>query len=148
MPELILDGEWDKSKVFVYTIHQEAAAAWAEVTTSKAKTDTPVYNLVAGEDAENLRNGKINRIHIRVNPTNAVTFIVRIFQRAEADDYNSNANMLWESPSLTGDVDYDYAEFDIPFTLEIMGTMYFGVEWTGAAGNSQGFISVSGERKD
>jgi len=149
MPELILDGEWDKSKTFLYVERLETAAAWAAVTTSYAKTDTPVQVLTANEDCEKLREGIIRRIHVRLNPTNAVTYTLRLWRRANAGDMVSNADMLWESPSgLVDDTDYDYAELEIPFSLELMGTLYFGVEWSGAAGNTNGFIDVSGERLD
>ena len=149
MPELILDGEWDKSKTFLYVERLETAAAWAAVTTSYAKTDTPVQVLTSNEDCEKLREGIIRRIHVRLNPTNAVTYTLRIWRRANAGDMVSNADMLWESPSgLVDDTDYDYAELEIPFSLELMGTLYFGVEWSGAAGNTNGFIDVSGTRLD
>jgi len=149
MPELILGGEWHKSKTFLYAERLETAAAWAAVTTSYAKTDTPVQVLTAEDDCEKLREGIIRRIHVRLNPTNAVTYTLRIWRRANAGDMVSNADMLWESPSgLVDDTDYDYAELEIPFSLELMGTLYFGVEWSGAAGNTNGFIDVSGTRLD
>ena len=149
MPKLILDGEWHKSKTFGYMIHLETAAAWAAVTTSYAKTDTPVQVLIAAEDCEKLREGIIRRIHVRLNPTNAVTYTLRIWRRAAAGDMESDMYMLYESASgLVDDTDYDFAELAIPFSLEAMGTLYFGVEWSAAAGNTNGFIAVSGDRLD
>jgi len=150
MPELILDGEWEKGKTFRYHQRLETAAAWAEVTTSYAKTDTPVQVLTAGDkDCEKMREGIIKRIHVRLNPTNAVTYTLRIWRRAVSGDMFSNLYMLYESPSgLVDDTDYDFAELDIPFSLAVIGTIYFGVEWSGAAGDTNGFIDVSGVRLD
>ena len=153
MPKLILDGEFDKSKTFMYVALLEGAAAWAAVTTSYAETDTPVQLLVANEDCENLREGKITRVKIRLNVTNAVTFGVRIWRRASAGDYQSDSDLLYYSAdnlpaALADDFAYDDKDLDIDFSLENKGEMPFGVEWSGAPGNTGGYIMVIGERKD
>ena len=153
MPKLILDGEWDKSKTFLYVALQEGAAAWAAVTTSYAETDTPVQLLTANEDCENLREGKISRVKIRLNTTNAVTFKVRIWRRASAGNYQSDSDLLYFSgdnlsANLADDIPYDDKDLDIDLSLEEKGKMYFGVEWSGAPGNTEGYIMAIGERKD
>jgi hypothetical protein len=93
--------------------------------------------------------GKINRIHYRLKPTNAVTYVLRIWRAARAGDYESNSVMLYESPpTQASDVDYDKGELEIPFVLSTPGTMYYSIEWSGAPGNTVGFIDVTGERVD
>ena len=153
MPELILDGEWDKSQTFLYVALLETAAAWAEVTTSYAETDTPVQLLTSNEDCENLREGKITRVKIRLNTTNAVTFKVRIWRRANAGNYQSDSDLLYFSgdnlpANLADDTAYDDKDLNIDFSLEQKGKMYFGVEWSGAPGDTASYIMVIGERKD
>ncbi len=155
MPKLILDGEFDKSKTFMMIALQETAGAWAAVTTSYAETDTPVQVLTANEDCENLREGEITQVKIRLNFANAVTYKVRIWRRASAGDYQSDSDLLWTSEdnlpaNLADDVSYvdKLGGEPIVFSLEEMGKMYFGVEWSGAPGNIQGYIQVSGRRFD
>jgi len=153
MGELILDGEMHKSKTFMYIAFLETAAAWAAVTTSYAETDTPVQLLTANEDCEKLREGKITRIKIRLNPTNAVTYAVRIWRRASAGNMQSDSDLLYYSgdnlpAALVDDTAYDDKDLNIDFSLEEMGKMYFGVEWSGAPGNTNGYIMAIGERKD
>ena len=153
MPEMILDGEFDKSKTFMMIALQETAGAWATVTTSYAATDTPVQTLTANEDCENLREGVIRQVKIRLNFANAVTFKVRIWRRASAGDYQSDSDLLWTSEDnlladLADDVTYIDTDLHVAFSLEEAGKMYFGVEWSGAPGNIQGYIQVTGERLD
>jgi hypothetical protein len=54
--------------------------------------------------------------------------------------------MLYESPSAQADdEDYDRAELYIPFILTASGDLYYSIDWSGAPGNTTGFIEVSGE---
>jgi len=95
---------------------------------------------------DTLKSGIIKRIHFRIKPANAVTYTLRIWSDAKAGDYESNMNMLYESPSgRLSDEDYDIGELDIPFNLGAEGKIYYSLDWTGATGNVQGFIEVSGE---
>ena len=153
MPELILWGEFDKSKTFIYSAILEGAAAWAAVTTSYAETDTPVQLLTANDDCEHLREGKITRVKLRLNCANAVTYTVRIWRRASAGNYQSDSDLLYVSSdnlpaALVDDTAYDDKDLNIDFSLEEKGKMYFGVEWSGAPGNTEGYIMAIGERKD
>lgn len=146
-----LDGQWSQIGIFQYRKLTEASGADAELTTSYAKTDTPVqYFPAAASKPDNMMNGVIKRIHYRLNFANgAVTYTLRIYQAAIAGDYESNMNMLWESPAArVDDTDYDVTELDIPFNLALAGRMYYALEWSAASGNIQGFISVEGETSD
>jgi len=153
MPKLILGGEFDKSKTFTYYLLQEAAGANAALTTSYAETDTPVQVLLAIDDCEKLKEGKITRVKLRLAPANAVTYAVRIWRAASAGNYQSDSDLLYYSgdnlpAALADDVAYDDKDLNIDFSLEVTGTIYVGVEWSGASGNIQGYIVVTGERKD
>jgi hypothetical protein len=112
---------------------------------SYAKTDTPVKTFDSVIYPSTLTEGLIKRIHYRLNPTNAVTFTLRLYSAPSAADYASNCFLLYESPPLqANDIDYDRAELDIPFRLGAQGLMYYAIEWTGAPGTTKGFIDVSG----
>lgn len=117
--------------------------------TSYAKTETPVKSLDTTKYPPTLIEGIIKRVHYRLNPTNAVTYTLRLYAGAQADNYASNLRLLYESPALQADdVDYDDGlpnnPNGIPFRLATQGKIYFAIEWTGAPGTTSGFIQVEG----
>jgi len=115
--------------------------------TSTALVDTPVLQLNTFRVPADLKSGKINRIHYRLNPTNAATFTLRIWCNADAANYRSNLQMLYASPALQADdTDYIEEDLDIPFNLTVVGVMYVGIEWTAAPGVTPGFVEVSGKK--
>lgn len=145
MPKVCLGGRWTKRVAFKYSELQEAAAA-AKFNTDQTKTDTPTLKLNDVRVPDTLKSGIIKRIHYRINPANAVTYTLRIWAAAIDNDYESNLNLLYESPSgQVDDEDYDRSELSIPFVLAAEGDMYYSIDWSAASGNVQGFIEVSGE---
>jgi len=144
-PTMSKDGVWSKNVAFRLFRLKEVAAA-GDFDTDQVKTDTPTLTLNSGVVPDTLKVGFIKRIHYRLNFANAVTFTLRLWQAAIAGDYESNLNMLYESPAAQADdTDYDIGELDIPFILAAEGVMFFSIDWTAACGNIQGFIEVSGE---
>jgi len=139
------DGKWKKGSIFMYWKLDEAGAA-DFFETSQVKTDMPTL-LFDRLSHPTMKSGIIHRISYRLNPTNAVTYILRIWRAATGDDYQSNANMLYESPPLQADdTDYDRAELAIPFWLWTPGNLFYSIEWSAAPGNTSGYIGVSGEK--
>lgn len=138
------DGKWIKGSIFVFDkLDEDGALNYFE--TSQTKTDTPTLIVDTYQTHPTMKTGLIHRIHYRLNPTNAVTFILRLWHFAMAADYTSNRCLLYESPPLQADdTDYDRAELIIPFYLYVPGWLWYSIEWTGAPGNTTGFISVSG----
>ena len=138
------DGRWTKKYPFKYSILQETAAAGV-FDGDSAKTDIPTGYLTT-KNPDTLKSGMINRIHFRIKAANTETYTLYIWQASEADNYKSNMNLLYESPSgRASDTDYDITELDIPFILAAEGKIYYSLNWSGASGNVQGFIEVSGE---
>jgi hypothetical protein len=137
-------GKWKSQSIFVMTKLDEAGAA-DYFETSQIKTDAPTLLLDASHPT--MKSGIIHRIHYRLNPTNVATYILRLWHGTAANDYESNMQMLYESPPLQADdIDYDRAELIIPFRCSWPGAMYYSIEWTAAPGNTSGFIVVSGEK--
>lgn len=132
-------------RLFIFRKLDENGAG-TDFETSYAKTDTPVKTF-ATHFPKTLVAGLIKRIHYRLHPTNAVTYTLRLYSGAYADDYASDLlGLVYESPPLQADdTDYDRAELDIPFRLGTQGTLYFALEWTGAPGVTAGFIRCEGE---
>lgn len=143
------DGKWQKGSIFQYgKLDETGAGGAASFETIQTKTDTPTL-LLDMLSHPTMKSGIIHRIHYRLNPTNAVTYTLRLWRAAAAGDYESNFNLLYESPPLQADdTDYDRAELIIPFWLWIPGNLYYSIEWTGAPGVTPGFISVTGEKID
>lgn len=134
------------SGIFRYIRYSEDGAV-DTFQTSTSKTDTPALQLTTFRVTSDLKSGKINRIHYRLNPTNAATYTLRVWCNADADNYRSNLQMLYESPALqVDDTDYIEEDLDIPFNLTVVGIMYIGIEWTAAPGVTSGFVEVSGEK--
>jgi len=142
------DGKWKTTGVFYYGIVDEDGTG-NYFETDQAKTDTPTLYFGVDTDPHRipitLRAGVINRIHYRLNPTAGETYTLRIWSHAIANDYHSNSHMLWESAAAqVDDTDYDHGELNIPFVLDTQARMYYSIDWTGAPGNTPGFIGVEG----
>jgi hypothetical protein len=118
--------------------------------TSQAKTAPPtlLLDLELFHPIPQIKSGIINRVHYRLNPTNAVTYTLRLWDATVLNPYELNMHMLYESPAAQADdTDYD-REVTIPFLFAIAGKLFYSIEWTGAPGNTTGFISVEGEKID
>ena len=115
--------------------------------TSQAKTIPPTLGLLTFRSHDAMRQAFINRIHYRLNPTNAATYTLRLWRASVANAYELNLSMLYESPAAQADdTDYDRGELNIPVFLSTLGLIYYSIEWSAAPGNTTGFIDVSGEK--
>ena len=139
------DGKWIKQTLLRYYKLDEDGSG-GDFETSYAKTDTPAKYLDSDMWPSEVRSGIIRRIHYRLNPTNAVTYTLRLYRGAKDDDYASNLHMIYESPSAQADdQDYDRCELYISVAMLTAGRIYYAIEWSGAPSTTCGFIEVSGE---
>jgi hypothetical protein len=130
--------------VFVHNKLDETGAN-GYFSTSQTKTTPPTLIVDSGRTHPKLKSGILKRIHYRLKPTNAVTYTLRIWKSVNANPYELNLHLLYESPSLqASDVDYDRSELEIPFWLWAPGSIYYSIEWSGAPGTTVGFIALSG----
>jgi hypothetical protein len=143
-------GKWKKRSTFMfYELDEDGVLNTFEVDQDKITPPTLLLDLF--QTHPTMVTGIIKRIHYRLNPTNAVTFTLRLWRATKANPYELNLAMLYESPAAqVDDTDYDRNgdEIDIPFSLETPGQLYFSIDWSGAPGNTTGFISVEGEKID
>jgi len=139
-------GRWRKQGTFIFRALDEDGSGNI-FNTSQIKTDAPTLYLQTLRFPGKLYTGEINRIHYRLNPTNAATYILRIWSgTVAAAPYALNMRLIYESPALQADdTDYDRAELTIPFVLSIRDQLFYSIEWTAAPGNTPGFIEVGGE---
>lgn len=148
VPSVGRGGRWSEQSTFKLRKLQETAAA-DKFDDSQGKAVLPTWMLDDEIDPTNLQEGRIHRIHFRLNPANAVTYTLRIWRKAvdgATKPYEENMELLYESlTARVKDVDYDLTELDIPFKLYESGKLYYSLEWSAATGNINGFIEVSGE---
>lgn len=138
-------GKWFTRVPFLCAELQEAAAA-AKFNVDQLKTDTPTLQVNDYIEPVDFQKGWLQRAHYRINPVNAVTYAMILWEAAEADDYESNLLLIYETPAAQADdTDYDRAEMMVPFYLGAPGTIFYSIDWTGATGNVQGFILAGGE---
>lgn len=131
------------SEISFTAIVSDDTTTLAQFEVDKSKTDTPTQSIIA--DPPLFRRGIIKEISYRLNPTNAETYTLMIFEDAHADNYNSNSRMLYESAALRAD-DTDYKIYcELPFNLDETAKFYVSTDWTGAGpGNTTGYIRISG----
>lgn len=144
-------GKWKPSSIFkLVKLDEDGSGNYFE--TDQAKTDTVTLFILPNAagcwgNPRKFIEGLIKRIEYRLNPTNAVTYIIRFWSKGGvAGDYESNAYLLYESPAAqVDDEDYDRAEKDIPMILTTPSKIWFSIDWSGAPANTTGFLKVSGE---
>lgn len=124
------------------------SGAHATFETDLTKTDTPTQYISAlSLFGKNFREGLIHHLRYRLNPTNAVTYTYLIFQTNAAGNYESNANIRYESAAARADdTDYELVNQTIPFKLTAQGfaAFYIATDWSGAAGNTTGCLTIAG----
>lgn len=143
------DGVWEKHSIFRYIARDEDGTGLI-FDTDQGKTTLPTEKLdIYRIPHQKLKSGLIHRIHYRLNPTEAETYTLRIWNRAvdgTSTPYEQELALLYESPAAQADdTVYDRAELVIPFTLFKPGAMYYSVDWSGTPGTTKGMIEVSGE---
>jgi hypothetical protein len=141
-------GKWKKRSIFIFSeLDEDGVLNTFEVDQDKVTPPTLLLDLY--QTHPTMKTGIIKRIHYRLHPAvGAETYTLRLWRATRADPYALNLQMLYESPAAqVEDTDYDRL-VEIPFSLETPGQLYFSLDWTGAPGNTTGFISVEGEKID
>ena len=129
--------------IFKFWTHQDAQDAWADITTDIGIADTPTS--IFDNRPSKIKAGIIKRIYYHLDFTGVETYTLRLWSHAIANNYTSIRYMLYESPALQADnMIYD-RPVEIPFILNTIDTMYYGIDSTGALGNSAGTILVTGK---
>lgn len=139
----VRSGVWEKHTVFRYFARDNDGTGNI-FETDQAETDTPTLYLSTFRYPENLVMGMAYRIHYELEPTNAVTYTLRLYCNSIANDIWSRSEKLYESPAGQADsIEYD-REVKIPFKLINPGRIWYTIDWSAAPGNTPGFIEVTG----
>lgn len=144
MPEMALSGNWSPANVFHYEL-LDADGTGNSFETDQDVDTTPSVKIDTIRDPDNLKKGLLLNVFYCMNPTNAVTYTLRIWRGAIADNMTSYSNLIYESPAAQADTTIYHREIRVPFTLDVEGDIYVSLDWTGAPDNTPGFLILTGE---
>lgn len=140
----IAGGRWPGERVFIYR-QIDVDGTDTDFETDQAITDTPTQTITDIKNPANLRTGVIKRIQYWLNEAGGDTYILTLYKGASADDVESLARILWQSPVLQASGEQYDREVTIPFILANAGVIFYQTNWTGGApGNTPGLLEVSG----
>jgi len=110
-------------------------------------TDTPT--LFIDLNKEGISNFRLEELEYYLNPTNAETYRLILFEAAEADDLTSLSKIVFDSGALQADSTlYTFTNHEdiMPRLVKLAssGRIYYMILWTGAPGNCPGFLRGRG----
>jgi len=117
--------------------------------TEQAITDTPTLLLTPSDPY--CKRFEITEIMFYMNPANAVTPEILLFEDAVADNVTSLSKIVWTSGAgMVDSTRYVRTnnEDELPkiVNLAAAGKLYYMMIWTGAPGNTPGYIKVKGRK--
>ncbi len=117
--------------------------------TDQAVADTPTLTLTT--DDPRVSKFEIMDITFYMNQTNAVTYELMLLEGAVADDVTSLSKLVWTSGAAMADVTRYVRvnnEDELPKIVELddEGLLYYMLDWSGAPGNTPGFVRVRGRK--
>jgi len=114
--------------------------------TDKLITDIPTQYIQLDPA---VRAFTLNSVRYLMTPTNAVTYELILLKGASLDDVESLSNIVWRSgAAMASGTPYKRCnnedELPIDVLLDDPGKLYYLQLWTGATGNTLGFVEVEG----
>lgn len=137
------------------------AASGATFETDQAMGTTPtLYMDLTSSTGDPVKNFLLEEVVYMMNPTNAVTYQLWLEEQASADDDQQKADIVFATPAAQADSTIygnfarghqeDYAApteaYYLPRIVKLTtaGRLYYQLDWSGAPGNTAGFIKVRG----
>ncbi len=132
--------------------------------TDQAITDTPTLSLtVTTPTGFIVERFLMEEVCYYMNPTNAVTYQLLLLEASNADDVQQLSDLVFFSPAAQADsVCYKYnnlgycanvatttaevIQYKLPVIVELTeaNKLYYMINWSGAPGDTPGFIKVRG----
>lgn len=117
-----------------------------EFETDKAVTDEPTQYIQLDPEVEAF---ELTEVFYWINPTAAETYRLMLFEGPEAADITSLSKMVFDSGALQADsIPYRETQgglkLPVIVKLDTAGRLYYNTDWTGAPGNTPGFLVVKG----
>ena len=145
-------------KVFKAWMTFEATSA--ALSTDSDWDDRPTRSVGPGHDAtvtgygltspSHIRRGVINQVSFRLNPANAVTYRLTLFDDITGADqtYQLRARKIFDSTELVAagadDIEYNASDLQRPFALEDVGDFFYNIDWSAASGDVTGYVIIRG----
>ena len=146
---------------FVYGYKEDYAGTLNYFETSQALGDTPtLYIPCVTNIGMPVYSFEITSLRFYMNPTAAETYTLYLFEKASADNTENLSDIVFQSAAaLVDSTQYIYhdsgsgswpglttVDFTLPQTVHLAeeGKLYYMLTWTGAPGNTPGFIKVHG----
>jgi len=112
---------------------------------------TAIPDLLLTTDDKRVHRFEITDIIFYMNPTAAETYEILLFEGAFAGDVKSLAQIVWRSgAAMVDSTPYIRTnnEDELPKIVELSneGLLYYMMLWTGAPGNTPGYIKVRGRK--
>jgi len=134
-------------KLFTYSVLDEDGALNI-FETSQIKTVLPTFMFNQVVDPADLKEGILTKIKVRLNPTNAVTYTLRLWSAAingAVTPYLQELACIYEMDFVGAD-DIAYTiVLNRPFSLLVPAQIWYSIEWSAAPGNTPGTISLQGD---
>lgn len=116
---------------------------------NQAHAVLPTHMLITWFIPADLKEGIVQMLKVRLNPTAAVTYRLRLWTAAlngAVAPYNQEMALIYE-------MDFDAADdvlyvilMNRPIMLLNPGQIWYSITWSGAPGNTPGIITLEGER--
>ena len=135
----------------VYGNKEDFAGTSDFFETDQAITDTPTLTFtLATKDGDTVERCLITDVSVYLKPTNSVTYELYLFEDADADNVESLSHLVFDTGAAkASDIVYKYnrASGKTPFycNLGTSNTLYYLINWSGAPGDTLGYIRVRGE---
>ena len=135
-----------------------------EFETDQAITTTPTkYLTLSTETGEDVHRFLLEEVRYYMNQTNAVTYQIWLLEAANADDVEQQSDVVFFTPAAQADsTGYKYtaagygasiggataeaAQYKLPAIVELedANKLYYMVDWSGAPGDTPGFLKIRG----
>ena len=124
----------------------DAAGAGDYFETDQAVTDTPTLYMTLSAALTRIY---VDRVHVNLTPTNAVTYNFYLFTDAQADNVTSEGLKIFDSTDfypagMASGMEYEFMDMATPAVLTTAGRIYYLIDWSGAPGNTPGYLKVFG----
>jgi len=130
--------------------------------TDQALGTTPTLSIsVVTSTGQPVKKFLLEEVQYYMNQTNAVTYQLYLLEDSSADDVQQYTDLVFFSPAAQADITmYSYrtsglqagiagaeaAQYKLPRIVELAtaGTLYYMIDWSGAPGDTLGYIKIKG----
>lgn len=143
--------------------HLDLAGTSNYFETDQALTTKPTLSMtVSSSTGERVKKFLLEDVQYMMNPTAVETYQLYLLEDTTADDVQQTTDIAFWSPAAQADsVNYRYnsagyqaatgtaevAQYKLPRIVELAtpGKLYYMLDWSGAPGDTSGFIKIRGK---